>query len=150
MSVLNQDQQARRRLLKLALGAAGLLTVDALRRFLGYRDPDSRPARVVLEQAEFYASGNVVALPEVNSWLVRDGAGFYAISRVCPHLGCLVREEEKAFTCPCHGSRFSRDGAVVNGPANRPLRQVQVEQSGDGRLVVNAGVTVPAGTRLKL
>lgn len=41
----------------------------------------------------------------------------------CAHLGCALTRnpEEKTWDCPCHGSRFSKDGKVINNPANRNL-----------------------------
>ena len=37
----------------------------------------------------------------------------------CPHLGCALKwnENERTWDCPCHGSRFSRDGKLLNTPA---------------------------------
>lgn len=47
----------------------------------------------------------------------------HAYSAVCTHLGCIVtwNDSEKSFDCPCHGSRFSYAGHVINGPANENL-----------------------------
>ncbi|MDQ3622008.1 MAG: FAD-dependent oxidoreductase [Verrucomicrobiota bacterium] len=54
----------------------------------------------------------------------RDASGIvHEHSAVCPHLGCIVRwnSAEETWDCPCHGSRFTALGAVVNGPAGVPL-----------------------------
>ena len=42
----------------------------------------------------------------------------------CPHLGCALKwnNTEHSWDCPCHGSRFSQDGKVINNPANGDLR----------------------------
>ena len=38
----------------------------------------------------------------------------------CPHMGCALKynRQEHSWDCPCHGSRFSEDGRVLDGPAN--------------------------------
>jgi Rieske Fe-S protein len=51
-----------------------------------------------------------------------DGT-LHRLSAVCVHLGCVVRWNPTARTwdCPCHGSRYDRFGAVIDGPANADL-----------------------------
>jgi glycine/D-amino acid oxidase-like deaminating enzyme/nitrite reductase/ring-hydroxylating ferredoxin subunit len=60
----------------------------------------------------------------------RDETGKYHLfSAVCPHLKCIVEwnGDEKTFDCPCHGSRFSCFGKVINGPANTDLEILENE-----------------------
>ena len=59
----------------------------------------------------------------------RDQAGaVHGVSLTCTHLGCTVRwnAAETTWDCPCHGSRFSHDGTVLQGPAVRDLRRFDV------------------------
>ncbi|HEU4861782.1 MAG TPA: Rieske 2Fe-2S domain-containing protein, partial [Chitinophagaceae bacterium] len=53
----------------------------------------------------------------------------FVFSATCPHLGCVVQwnADEKTFDCPCHGSRFSKQGKVINGPANTDLKIIEVK-----------------------
>jgi Rieske Fe-S protein len=57
--------------------------------------------------------------------VTRTGTGtVVAVSRTCTHQGCTVLLPERpgqTLDCPCHGSRFTVQGQVVNGPAQRPL-----------------------------
>lgn len=52
-----------------------------------------------------------------------DDGTLHECSAVCTHLGCVVQwnATERSWDCPCHGSRFSIDGHVLNGPAKEPL-----------------------------
>jgi Rieske Fe-S protein len=62
--------------------------------------------------------------------LVRMGESSYAaLSPTCTHLGCTVRKEPSFFRCPCHGSTYTLEGAVVRGPAEKPLRRYNVEMN---------------------
>jgi Rieske Fe-S protein len=56
----------------------------------------------------------------------------WAVSRSCTHLGCRVnyKEEENILECPCHQSRFAKDGALLRGPAKRALQHYPVEIKG--------------------
>ena len=59
--------------------------------------------------------------------LYRDRSGtLHSFTAVCPHLGCVVQwnADEKTFDCPCHGSRFSKEGIVINGPAVSDLERI--------------------------
>ena len=79
--------------------------------------------------------------------LFRDGEGVYAISTVCTHLGCIVKPSETGFDCPCHGSKFDPNGAVIHGPAPKALPWLAVKVIGENRVVVDEGMEVPAGTK---
>src|SRR5439155_26380244 len=62
---------------------------------------------------------------------------FIAFSAVCTHQGCTVDfdSSQRAFVCPCHGAAFSADsGAVLQGPARRPLSSIPVAVGSDGEL----------------
>jgi Rieske Fe-S protein len=77
------------------------------------------------------AKGEGKRLADRRVALYRDGGGnLHALSSVCPHRGCDVEwnGEEKVWDCPCHGSRFTSEGAVIRGPAAQPLPPVDVPE----------------------
>jgi Rieske Fe-S protein len=64
----------------------------------------------------------------------RDEAGsLHAVSAACTHLGCTVgwNGAARSWDCPCHGSRFAVTGAVLHGPAVRPLPAVDIPTLAD-------------------
>lgn len=54
-----------------------------------------------------------------------ENGAIHKRSAVCPHLGCVVAWNacEKTWDCPCHGSRYSAEGRVYQGPANTDLSE---------------------------
>lgn len=53
-----------------------------------------------------------------------------AYTAICPHLHCVVQwnADEKTFDCPCHGSRFTNEGVVINGPALTNLEKFDIKE----------------------
>ncbi len=71
-------------------------------------------------------------------WIIRGSANkLVAFSPICPHLSCYVdwNPAAKTFFCPCHNSVFSEAGAVLSGPAPRPLDTLPYKVV-DGTLMV--------------
>ncbi|MCL2771298.1 MAG: Rieske 2Fe-2S domain-containing protein [Firmicutes bacterium] len=62
----------------------------------------------------------------------RDQKGeYYAVSGICTHMGCNLRwnKDEASWDCPCHGSRFTPKGDVINGPAIEEATVLTVEKT---------------------
>ncbi|MCP4213516.1 MAG: ubiquinol-cytochrome c reductase iron-sulfur subunit [bacterium] len=76
-------------------------------------------------------------IAEKNVFIFRVGNGVKAMSAICTHLGCIVTQSEKGFSCPCHGSYFDRMGGIVSGPAPKGLEWLKVGMAPDGQLTVN-------------
>ena len=57
--------------------------------------------------------------------LSRTGANaFMAVDAICSHESCTITGADgNVYVCPCHGSRYSRTGQVLEGPAKASLRQ---------------------------
>jgi cytochrome b6-f complex iron-sulfur subunit len=82
----------------------------------------------------------------VNSaiYLIHTKEGFFALSAICTHLGCMTawKPELGIIACPCHGSKFNRDGEVIAGPAPRPLPWLRTWVSDDGDLMVDRSTDI--------
>ena len=105
--------------------------------------------------------------------VVRDAMGLYALSAICTHACCTVAlcgagdtcsspllsprdcadasrgsisSSGPAFLCPCHGSLFSADGKVTQGPARIALPSVFMRVSGND-VLVDLSVAAPLDAR---
>jgi glycine/D-amino acid oxidase-like deaminating enzyme/nitrite reductase/ring-hydroxylating ferredoxin subunit len=111
-----------------ALARTSLLNLYVASRFVGDRVQRLvAPSIHTLERGEgglVRADGDTVAA-------YRDlEDNLHCLSPTCTHLGCTVdwNHAEKSWDCPCHGSRFDVDGAILDGPATEPLPRVDVER----------------------
>ena len=101
---------------KLQVDAVKGLVVDAV-----------KPARVDSVDDIAPGDGAIARVNGEKAAVYRDDRGqLHCLSARCTHLGCIVafNNAEKSWDCPCHGSRFDHEGAVLQGPANEPLAKV--------------------------
>lgn len=74
--------------------------------------------------------GGVVMIKGKRTGAYKDPDGhLHLVDTTCTHMGCECEwnHGDRTWDCPCHGSRFSYDGAVVEGPAEKPLKKVESE-----------------------
>lgn len=132
-----------------ALAAAGLAAVVGVGKYLAF-DPDP-PAttKFTLLPLDNYSVGSATSVAQARAWLVRDTKGFFAMSGICTHLGCSVKQSTGGFECLCHGSRFAPDGRAISGQAQRPLRRVFVGRDDAGKLWIDTSQDADTDFRLK-
>lgn len=76
--------------------------------------------------------GGMVDVGDSTVGAYRDPAGgLHVVSLTCTHLACTVQwnDAEVTWDCPCHGSRFSTSGDVLEGPATQPLQRLNPDGS---------------------
>jgi len=101
----------------------------------------SRPAGTPIGPASAVAAGGAVRFVDPATgraaYVVRGATGLRAFSAVCTHAGCTVKYGGAGgqFLCPCHGAAFDAGtGAVLRGPARRPLPPIKVTEGSDGQI----------------
>jgi cytochrome b6-f complex iron-sulfur subunit len=122
-----------------ALGIAGLGATVVTYRYLSPNVLFEPPAKFRAGSPELYPINSITFLEDQQVYIVRTAAGFYAVSAICTHLGCITRWNPQAnqIQCPCHGSKFKRDGTKVVGPAPRSLDHFSISLTADGELQVD-------------
>lgn len=95
---------------------------------------------------DYPVSDEPARVPGQNLFVIHRAEGFAVVGAICTHLGCIVAATAEGFECPCHGSKFGKDGRVARGPAPSALKWFELDLSPDGQLLVNTRNTVPAGT----
>ncbi|MDR9853476.1 FAD-dependent oxidoreductase [Paenibacillus sp. VCA1] len=56
-----------------------------------------------------------------------DQGNLFIVDTTCSHMGCEIEwnEGERSWDCPCHGSRYTYEGEVIEGPATKPLDKLE-------------------------
>jgi cytochrome b6-f complex iron-sulfur subunit len=122
-----------------ALGIAGLGSMIVTYRYLSPNVLFEPPTTFRAGSRDLYAPNSVTFLEDQQVYVVRTEMGFYAVSAVCTHLGCITqwKPESGSIACPCHGSKFKSDGSKIEGPAPRPLPHFAISLTADGELLVD-------------
>ena len=106
------------------LKAAGIFFRETISTLLDYyKTRPDHPGSVTLASIPLNDTA-IVEFDGQKAGVYRDERGLlHIVSAACTHMGCTVawNNVEKTWDCPCHGSRFSVTGEVINGPANSPL-----------------------------
>jgi cytochrome b6-f complex iron-sulfur subunit len=131
---------SRRDFLKLSaqglLGLSGMLGLAGLIRFLSFEPDPPPPQRFEVGQSSSYPVGSRTVLTAIPAILIHAEDGFRALSLTCPHLGCTVEAKLEEFTCPCHGSRYNKNGQLLEGPATQGLKSLRIEVTPDDKLIL--------------
>ncbi len=109
--------------------------VDVAKKWLGKLLPSDK-----LESFSDMApgEGRVVKVEDETIALYKDDHGvLHALSPTCTHMGCHVawNNTERSWDCPCHGARYSADGAVLTGPADRSLESIDIRTLVEGKCI---------------
>ena len=140
----------RRQLLR--IGFAGIMTLSvvelaaAVAPFLRVTRITGLGAPVAVgTAAEIFAqfaktNDRPILFREGRFFLLHAPGGIIAAYRKCTHLGCTVpfSASKDLFECPCHGSRYDKNTAVVlRSPASKPLQLFHISEQEAGVLVVD-------------
>lgn len=153
--------QSRRGFLRIAIGIGGL-AVAALMAVPGVayvldplirRRPRSDAWREIGDEGSL-RDDQPVSLPVIGEkvdawtrapeqrlgtvWLRKEGGEVKALTAECPHLGCRIGydADTEKFFCPCHESAFGLDGSVISGPSPRPMDELPVRVTDEGKIEI--------------
>lgn len=71
--------------------------------------------------AAVFSPARSILRPQLLSNIFHAGANLLTLTAPrCPHMGCALKwnPKERSWDCPCHGSRFDKNGHLLDGPAN--------------------------------
>lgn len=138
----NPGLDRREFFVRMGLGSLGIAAAGTVAFGYQFLSPNVlyEPSPIVnMGKPESYSLDSVTLDVNVRIFVVHSKEGFFALNAVCTHLGCLTvwKPEIETIACPCHGSKFTREGVKKEGPAPRPLPWLRMWLSEDGELMVD-------------
>ena len=142
-----EEMSRRQFFVKVGAGSMALAALWTAAFSYEYLSPNVlyEPSPVVdAGKPDHYAPESVTLDPQTAIYVVRASDGFFALSAICTHLGCLTayKSDLGIIACPCHGSKFNKDGVKIEGPAPRPLPWLRMWLSDEGNLMVDRSQAV--------
>ena len=138
-----QSALTRRRLVRLGWMTAICVAVGGqlwflLKLFFAPLTPGEGRGQFTVGALEQFPVGSVTHVRQGRFLLIRQPTGVLALSDECTHQKCTVDylPERHVIFCPCHGAQFSVTGAVLAGPAPRPLERFATALQ-DGHVIVD-------------
>jgi cytochrome b6-f complex iron-sulfur subunit len=141
------DLNRRQFFVKLGLGSLSIAAAGTTVFAYQFLSPN-----VLFEPSPVINAGKPESYPldsvtlDVNSgiYIIHAQEGFFSLSAVCTHLGCMTawKPELGMVVCPCHGSKFRQNGQKIEGPAPKPLPWKRMWISDDGDLMVDRSTDV--------
>jgi cytochrome b6-f complex iron-sulfur subunit len=143
------DEVGRREFfLRLGLGSLGIAAAATVAFAYRFLEPDVLyEASPVVNAGKpgQYPPGSVTLDANSGIYIIHSEEGYFSLSAVCTHLGCLTawKPELGIIACPCHGSKFEENGKKIEGPAPQRLPWKRIWLNGDGDLLVDRSMDVP-------
>ena len=125
----SHESIARRTMTAGAAGAAGAMALSSCAREADEVPPVPDAVPVTLAKLADVPVGGAISVPGPDGLTVvvaqPEPGTVKAFDAACTHKGCPVKVDDTQLRCPCHGSSFeAATGAVLSGPATRPLTPV--------------------------
>ena len=140
---------------RMGLGSMGIAAAGTAVFAYQFLSPNVlyEPSPVVnMGKPESYQLDSVTLDVDARIFIVHAKEGFFALNAVCTHLGCLTawKPEIETIACPCHGSKFTREGVKKEGPAPKPLPWLKMSMSDEGELIVDRSEEIRSQTFVRV
>ncbi|MEP7121307.1 MAG: Rieske (2Fe-2S) protein [Byssovorax sp.] len=139
-------------------GTTGASTTDASSSSTGGNACEMNPAGIAVGVPADFSAAGLHILPGTKVLVGRDDKGLYALTSICPHEFCDMDSKQQGLSvgtvtpqginCNCHNSKFDNYGAVMKGPATKPLKAYAMVLGCDGKIYVDKTKVVTIDQRL--
>ena len=138
----NSAIDRRQFFVRMGLGSMGIAAAGTAVFGYQFLSPNVlyEPSPIVnMGRPESYQPDSVTLDVDARIFIIHANEGFFSLNAVCTHLGCLTawKPEIDTIACPCHGSKFTREGVKKEGPAPKPLPWLKMWVSDEGNLMVD-------------